>query len=157
MAARQAIRAAALILAFGAGPALAQPVTAEDPDRIAALMEAAGFPAEIVTTAYGDPAILSEAAGDIPFELRFFGCDRGRQCLSVQLRAGFPAGGLTAEEVNVWNGAMRYGRAHLGAPGEVFLSYDINLEAGGVPEANFAAQLAMWQMLLDRFAARLGL
>lgn len=152
---RQFAAGALCLAAFPAGAEEAALVTAADPARIAALLQQAGYPAEIVTTAYGDPAIISEAAGGVPFELRFYGCDRGVDCLSLQLLAGFAADGADMADANDWNRAMRYGRAHAGPDGAMFLAYDINLEAGGVPLANFMAQLAMWQMLLDRFIARL--
>lgn len=157
-------RTGAMLLALALAacpPALAQQtpheaqVTAADPERVLALLAAAGHAGEIATTAYGDPEIrISEA--ELPFQVRFYGCVRGRDCLSIQFIAGFATTGVTAEDANEWNRAMRYARAHVNDAGQAFVAYDVNLDAGGVSEANFNAQLALWGQLLDRFVARIG-
>jgi len=143
------------VVAATAAPLAAQNVTAEDPDRILALLHAAGHSARRETTVYGDPLIRATTS-DVPFVLRFYGCRNGGECLSVQFLAGFDTTAFTLAEANEWNRSMRYARAYLDENGNAFIAHDLSLDSGGIPEEVFLSSLALWEQVMARFAARIG-
>lgn len=157
MAARGGLAGAAVAAAVWAGAAGLAPgtgaaagtVSAAEPETLVAALEAAGFAGRLGRTRLGDPLIHAATPGALPFHVRFYGCREGRDCRSVQLVAAFAARGVAPERVNLWNAAMRFGRLHVTEGGQPVLSLDIALEPGGLPEAHVAAQLAIWEQLME--------
>jgi hypothetical protein len=138
---------------FAASAVIAQDnlITA-NPDAIAAQLQAAGLKTEIGTDSVGDPSITSIAA-DSNFEVYFYGCTAGKDCLSVQMNACFDAPeGITFEVINTWNFDMRYGKASLDDAKDPCLKMDVDLTKG-VAAATFQSSLKTWVELLGRFRA----
>lgn len=148
--------AVALVLSLAAAvPGGAETVRASDPDGVVAALRDAGFAAELRRTRAGDPLIRAATPGELPFQMRFYGCLGGRDCTSLQLVAGFAARGVSAETVNGWNAALRYGRVHVTGGGQPVLAMDVAPEPGGLTPAQFAARLATWDALVEGVLARL--
>ena len=150
---RHSIIALTAALTLAAAPAMAQDtlITA-NPDLIAAQLQAAGLKTEIGTDSVGDPSITSLAA-DSNFEVYFYGCTAGKDCLSVQMNACFDAPeGITFEVINTWNFDMRYGKASLDNAKDPCLKMDVDLTKG-VAAATFQSSLKTWVELLGRFRA----
>ena len=154
MAAAGLVRVAAVVLAL-AGPAAAEVLRAADPEGVAGALRAEGFAADLARTRGGDPLIRAATPGELPFQLRFFGCLRGADCTSLQFVAGFAARRVPAETVNGWNAALRFGRVHVTEGGQPVLSWDLLLEPGGLSPELFAAQLALWERMMEGVLALL--
>lgn len=145
--ARAGLLAAALVLAGGG--ATAGTVSAGQSEGLVEVLEGAGFAARLGRTRRGDPLIHAATPGELPFQIRFYGCRDGADCRSIQLVAGFAARGVELETVNGWNAAMRYGRVHLTEGGQPVLGYDLAFGAGGLPAAHVAEQFGLWERLME--------
>ena len=140
--------AALMLAAAGAAPAGAT-VGAGQPEGLVAVLEEAGFAARLGRTRRGDPLIHAATPGALPFQIRFFGCRNGADCLSIQLVAGFAARGVELETVNGWNAAMRFGRVHVTPGGQPVLSYDLAFAPEGLPAPHVAEQFELWERLME--------
>jgi Putative bacterial sensory transduction regulator len=139
-----------LTLAAGS-PALAQNVTADDPDAIVKLLQEWGYRATLVKDSQGDPKIDSATAG-VNFSVYFYGCTAGADCSSIQLSSGFDMeSGTTPEVVNAWNSTKRFGKVYLDDEQDPFIEMDITLAAGGVSRDNFRDDMDKWEQLLSDF------
>jgi hypothetical protein len=148
---RHSISALAAAAAMAAAPAMAQDtlITA-NPDLIAAQLQAAGLKTEAGTDSAGDPSIVSFAA-ESNFEVYFYGCTAGKDCLSVQMNACFDApNGIAFEVINTWNFDMRYGKASVDDAKDPCLKMDVDLTKGVAAET-FQSSLKTWVDLLGRF------
>ncbi|NES68323.1 MAG: YbjN domain-containing protein, partial [Okeania sp. SIO2D1] len=58
---------------------------------------------------------------------------------------------MTAEDMNRWNDRFRWGQAAVNEDGNPRLRMEVNLDAGGVSQANFIDTLDMWERVLGDF------
>lgn len=134
-----------------AAPLAAQNVTA-DVDRIAAILQQEGYQAKRL----GDPGEprIETSMGGYAAAVYFYGCDaKGKGCKSVQFYSGFnPKTSPTLDAMNEYGRANRFGRVYLDKDGDPVIEMDIDLEAGGMPQALFVDNLAYWNSILGRFA-----
>ncbi len=132
-------------------PALAENIIASDPEALADYMRSIGYRAELTTDDEGDPKIKS-ATGGANFSIYFYGCERNKQCDSIQLSSGFDLdNGSSLNAVNSWNSKKRYGKAYLDDENDPYVEYDINLANGGVSQENFRDTLELWDRVLTDF------
>lgn len=137
------------------GAALAQNITADDPGKIAATLQEAGYKAELTQDDQGDPKIKSSAGG-ANYSIYFYGCANNKHCQSIQFSAGFDlTNGTTLEVVNDWNTKKRYGKVYLDADKDPYIEMDVNLAYGGVSRKGFLDTLDSWDRLLSDFQAHI--
>jgi hypothetical protein len=140
---------AAALLTF-AVPAAAQNVTA-DPQKLVAVMQAAGYQAELGKDNTGDPMITSAAAGS-KFVVLFYNCTDHAACQTIQFQTAWAVKAkpsLTA--INDWNHGNRFGRAYIDKEGDPGLMMDINLDKGGMSPGLFRDNLEVWVAVLGNF------
>ncbi|MFA7432636.1 MAG: YbjN domain-containing protein [Gemmobacter sp.] len=144
-----AVLLAAFLVTAPPAPATAGMLGADDPEGIARALGQAGAPAELQQAPDGSPLIVSSAAG-LNYVLYFHGCTDGAGCTSLKFAVvvSFEVPPDPAA-VNDWNRTTRYGKAHVGAEGELRMEYDIST-VGGLPPEGFSAALAIWEELLGR-------
>jgi hypothetical protein len=137
-------------LLLGASPAPAQNVTA-DPKALAAVMQAAGYQAELGTDNTGDPMITS-AAGGSKFVVLFYNCTNHAGCLTIQFQTAWAMTAKpTLETINDWNHGNRFGRAYIDKEGDPGIMMDINLDKGGMSPRLFRDNLEVWAAVLGGF------
>lgn len=147
--------AAALL---GASPALAQQVTANDPQSVVRALAAAGYKAEVKKDSTGDPLILSASSGS-KFGVFFYNCANNANCATVQFHAAFdmPAGKAPSlDKLNLWNRSQRFGRAYLDKEGDPAIEMDIDLDKGGMSQALFLDNLEFWVSVMAQFEKEIG-
>ena len=137
----------------GASIALAPPlaaaegtVAASDPERIARVMEEAGYVAELDTDGYGDPLIRTTFAG-YGGSIYFYGCAEGTHagCDSIQFRVGLDRQApVTPELMNAIVRKYRFIALWLDKEGDPWVNYDV-YTGTGVPTANFIASLKAFE------------
>lgn len=153
------LRAAALAAAVALAPlggAVAANVEADNPWRIAQILQKEGYKAELGVTSKGAPKIESAAEGK-KFTVFFYGCANGQDCKSIQFSSGFRnKSPITAAKVNEWNLGKRFARAVSTDKGDAFLRMDVNMKNGGVSQATFENSLALWSLLLADFKRHIG-
>src|SRR5438094_2545606 len=141
--------AAAALLALAA-PATAQNVTA-DPQRLAAVMQAAGYQAELGKDNTGDPMITSAAAGS-KFVVLFYNCTNHAGCLTIQFQTAWAMKAKpTLAAINDWNHGNRFGRAYIDKEGDPGIMMDINLDKGGMSPGLFRDNLEVWATIVGNF------
>ncbi|HET9459122.1 MAG TPA: YbjN domain-containing protein [Sphingomicrobium sp.] len=143
---------------LGASPALAQQVTAKDPQSIARALLASGYQAEIKKDGEGDPMIMSASSGT-RFGVFFYNCTNHANCATVQFHAGFdtdPGKAPSLEKINAWNRTQRFGRAYLDNEGDPVIEMDIDLDDGGMSQALFLDNLEFWVSVLAQFEKEIG-
>jgi hypothetical protein len=135
--------------------ALAQDLLrASVPEGIAEQFQLAGLQVKIGQDDFGDPMISSSASG-ANFDLYFYNCQDGKDCLSVQFSACFDLiEGEKMTVINSWNSDMRYGKAHLDEEFDPCLKMDVDM-AGGTPVATFQSALDTWTKILGRFVGKI--
>lgn len=151
-----------LAAAFAAGALAASGASAQSSgvvegvtmDDVVALVQNAGYAAELTTLANESLAVITRMSG---FEIYIYpyGCEpaggKGGQpvCDSLQLRIalGIPS---TAETMAAWNAEYRYTRAFLSPEtGNPRLAYDFLVS--GITEAQFERTIRLYNDLLDLF------
>jgi hypothetical protein len=145
---------AALLLA-GATPAVAQSVTA-DPQKLAAVMQAAGYQAELGKDNTGDPMITSAAAGS-KFVVLFYNCTNHTACSTIQFQTAWAMKVKpTLSAINDWNHGNRFARAYIDKEGDPGIMMDINLDKGGMSPALFRDNLEVWVTVLGNFKKQMS-
>lgn len=145
---------AAALLAF-AVPATAQNVTA-DPQKLAAVMQAAGYQAELGKDNTGDPMITSAAAGS-KFVVLFYNCTDHANCSTIQFQTAWAMKVKpTLGSINDWNHGNRFARAYIDKEGDPGIMMDVNLDKGGMPPGLFRDNLEVWVAVLGNFKKQLG-
>lgn len=82
---------AALVASTAANAACpANMVCASEPQTVVAALTTAGYKAKLGKDSTGDPTIESAASG-YDFDVMFYGCKQGKDCVSLQFRAGWKA------------------------------------------------------------------
>lgn len=154
---RTAIFAVAIGL-LAASPALAQQVTAKDPQSVARALLASGYRAEMKKDGEGDPMIMSASSGT-KFGVFFYNCTNHANCATVQFHAGFdtdPGKAPSLEKINAWNRTQRFGRAYLDNEGDPVIEMDIDLDDGGMSQPLFLDNLEFWVSVLAQFEKEIG-
>lgn len=145
----------AAILLAGAAPASAQNVTA-DPQKLAAVMQAAGYQAELSKDTTGDPMIKSAASGS-KFVVLFYNCTNHAACSTIQFQTAWEMKSKPSlASINQWNHASRFGRAYIDKDGDPGVMMDVNLDKGGMPPALFRDNLDVWVAVLGDFKKHIG-
>lgn len=132
-------------------PAAAQEMlTGANPFAFVTTIRDEGYKAELSEDDNGNPKIEGRM-GRSNYTIYFLGCEDSQGCNSIQFSAGYgkPEGWPIAE-VNAWNRAWRYGKAHVDDEGNPYLKYDINTDYG-VTRASFADSLDIWRILVAEF------
>jgi putative sensory transduction regulator len=125
-------------------------VTAEDPDRLVAIIQALGFQARLEEDSIGDPLIRSSSNG-VDFSIQFYGCTKNKRCRSLHFTAGYDLeDGASNEAIEEWNQQKRFASAYLDNENDPFLQMDVNLEKG-VTQQNFESTFDLWQDLKAEF------
>jgi len=148
----------ALALAVPAisAPAAAQNLGANNPAAIAAVLQQAGYRAEITKDASNDPMIRS-AAGGKNFQVLFYGCTNNKDCTTVQFYAAFAHKGVTLEKINNFNKRMRWARVYLDNDADPVIEMDLNMDEGGIARANFRDNLDVWASVFGSFVSEFEL
>lgn len=143
---------AALAITFGtASAAVADNVTAANPQSLMSFFESEGAPAKLVEDNVGDPKIeLKHYSTD--FSVYFYGCDSGKSCDAIQFFSGYATEGKVAiATINEWNTDRRFARAYLTDDGAARIEYDIYTGADGITTEDFAEIFEIWVDLLGNF------
>jgi Putative bacterial sensory transduction regulator len=140
----------AAALGFG-GAAQAQMVVSQNPQSVAAAMQAAGYRAELSADDSGDPMIRSTSSGT-NFAVFFYGCTKNTACSTVAFAAAYgnPAKGNLAA-INAWNSKARFGRGYLSDTGQARLEMDVDLDDGGISRLLFTDNLEFWVAVMASF------
>ncbi len=143
-----------LSLTCTGAPAAAQ-VQAQQPRTVAAVLQDAGYRAELTKDQQGDPMIKSSSGG-YEFEVFFYNCTDNADCRTVQFHSGYSeASDASAEAMNEWNKAFRFGRAYV-KDGIAHLEMDVDLDDGGMSPALFQDNLEFWVSVKEDFEERIG-
>ncbi|WP_376873786.1 YbjN domain-containing protein [Albirhodobacter sp. R86504] len=130
-------------------------IGADNPDRLVDEMQRLGYRAQLTTDEYGDPKILSAAAGS-NFAVYFYGCEDGQSCTSIQFSSGFDTDdGRDLSVANEWNENNRYGKAYLDSERDPFLEMDMSM-TGGISADLFAENLRIWDIVLAEYKEHIG-
>jgi hypothetical protein len=147
--------ALAFALAGFATPAMAQNVTAADPQGILKVFESAGFKATLDKGDDGKPMIRSTAENGSSFILFFLTCDEGgKNCKTLQFYAGYKDK-TTLAKINSWNAESRFARAYQSDAGDSRIEMDIDVDMGGISAALMKDNLEVWAALMARFEQHL--
>ncbi|MRX49681.1 YbjN domain-containing protein [Paracoccus sp. S-4012] len=140
----------ALALALMVVPAFSQDlVDGSDPEAILAIAKGYGS-ADLQTDDAGDPQIIGRMDGQ-QYAVSFYGCEGGKDCTNLQFAAVWVVdGAVTAEAVDAWNEAKRFGKAYLDEDGDPWLEMDVNL-AFGVTRQNLDDTFDWWKVVVDGF------
>ena len=143
-------------LSFSAA-ALAQAlVSAENPARLAEIVQKLGFQAKVDRDDVGDPVIYSSSSG-FDFTIYFYDCTDNERCKSLHFTAGYDLPkGTALETVQQWNADKRFASSYLDHENDPFLQMDVNT-AGGITEKNFEEWLDLWQSLKGEFEGYIGI
>lgn len=144
--------------AFAAAPALAQQVTATDPQTVVQALSASGYQAQLTKDNSGDPMIRSSSSGS-GFLIYFYNCTSGAACATVQFHASYDTTTESApslETINKWNREQRFGRAYLDAQGDPAIEMDVDLDDGGMSQELFIDNLEFWVVVMARFEETIG-
>ncbi|TBW37052.1 YbjN domain-containing protein [Siculibacillus lacustris] len=132
-------------------PAGSGTLTGADAEAIAAIARAYGE-ATVSKDKNGDPTIKVRSKG-AGWTMSFYGCEKGTDCLSIELYHGFETDAKPSpERINEWNRTKRWGKAYLDKDGDPNLNFDINLR-GGVMRANLDSDIARWVDMIGDFKA----
>lgn len=134
----------------------AQTVHAGDPQSIVAALQSAGYKAELTKDDSGDPLVSSASSGT-EFSVYFFGCEKGRDCTSVQFYAGYKTDKpLPFELINEWNASKRFAKVYISKTGGGRIELDVNLDPGGISRALFVDTLDVWVRAMAAFETHIG-
>ncbi len=149
---------AALLLAGSPAPADEGhgALAASNPIGILRAMRAAGYTAEIGEDSYGDPQIQSEISHS-KFMVRFYNCEAGANCGTIQLRASYDLNEpVSVESMNSWNQNKLYGRAYLSAEGHPVVEHVVSMREDGIGPGNFKWVLGTWGEVIREFETYVG-
>ena len=138
---------AGLLLAPAAGAAVRDSITKEE---VAAALRAVGATdVSLERDAAGDPMVAANLH-DADFQVLMYDCS-GDRCASIQFRSGYDLDdGMSWDEMNDWNTALRYGKAWLDEEGDPFIELDLDL-SGGSSDGQVRKYVAMWDAMLSGF------
>jgi hypothetical protein len=141
---------AAVAVAVPAAPAAAQNVL-PTPQSVSAALQAAGYKAEVGKDGTGDPMVTSSSSGT-RFGTLFYGCTDHTGCTNIQFTVSYDlAKGTSADRMDAWNAAHRFGRAFLDKDQDPVLAMDLDLDKGGLSKALFQENLNTWISLMTAF------
>jgi Putative bacterial sensory transduction regulator len=150
---------AAVLLAFAGlvapAGASAQNVVAQNPQSVVNALQDAGCKAQLGKDNGGDPMITSATSGK-NFLILFFGCTKGAACTSIQFYTGFNKTDADLAKVNEWNEGKRFGRAAIDKDGDPVIRMDVDIDLGGISPALFKDHIAIWVVVVNKFAALVG-
>lgn len=125
-----------------------------DGTRIAAILQAAGYRAQLEQTDSGAPRIRSGMEG-INYTIAFLGCAR-QPCTAIMFTSAFRMENPPdIAAVNTWNRTRNIGTAYLandGLPGLIFV---VPMQ-GGISRETFDFALESWRIALTDFARDIG-
>ena len=132
-------------------PAARQPpVSSLSPAAFAAVLQRAGFTAEMQTE--DGHAFLLAKADATPFQVFFSNCQAGGGCTDMEMYAGFTGAPRVAwERINGWNARTRFSRAFLDENRNPALQMDVSL-LGGVSQDSLKTSLETWKSALGTFS-----
>lgn len=126
-------------------------ICASKPETVAKAMQEGGFRAKLDKDKTGDPMISSEASG-YEFDVFFYGCEKAKDCSSLQFHTSFVAEpDNTPAYANAWNSTKRFVQASVNDKQILQLSYDVST-IGGLNQVNFIDVTEWWSALLGDFA-----
>ena len=154
-------RASALFLAVFAGAASAGEPVPPDPWEVIHSVRALG-PAEVVRDDFRDPLIRAtlDDAPALPWEVSFYGCRLGRDCVSALLTLRLwhrtweedpPPARSVARRIAEWNASKLVGRAWRDAGGRIVLDHAV-VFGPGLPAETLASTLEAWVDAMREFA-----
>ncbi len=152
---RSTLALAALLLICEAAPAMAENITAANPQSLMDFFATEGAPAKLTTDNVGDPRIDMNYYGT-DFSVYFYGCSDGKHCDAIQFFVGYAAKDLPLAKVNDWNTDQRFGRAYLADEGAVRMEYDVYTGADGITPEDFSEIFELWTRLLGKFEEHIG-
>jgi hypothetical protein len=134
-----------------ARPALAQNVTASNPESVAAVIRGKGFEVETTKDKGGDPMLRAEGKG-YKFMVLFYGCTSGRNCATVGLYAGWTGASADVDSINEWNRTNRFGRAYIDKENDPAVEMDIDLDDGGMSRLLFEDHIEFWLSVMANYS-----
>lgn len=144
---------AILVIAFVASPLAAQQlVTADSPEAILSVAQMYGG-ASMDTDSLGDPMIVGSIS-DINYVVYFYGCTKGLNCSSIQLRATWSIDHVSLEHINEWNRTTRFGKAYVEEDGDAAIEMEVNLDYG-VTRDNLEDTFDWWRIGLTEYVDHL--
>lgn len=143
---------AALALATSSTAALAENISAKNPQIIADILKSQGLPADVKTAGQEAPYIES-VHDNLKFIILFMNCDdSNRQCKTIQFYMGYKdAKKTTLEQLNSWNKEKRFARAYRDDEGDPVLEMDVDLDFAGIPRENVGEAVNTWKALMNAF------
>jgi type 1 fimbria pilin len=137
-------------------PASSGMVRSQDPQSLVAAMLAGKYEAKLGKDKVGDPMITSAVQGTA-FQVYFYNCTANKECATITFHSGYALQNKpTADLINQWNRAKRFGRAYLDKVGDPILEMDIDLDDGGISPALFVDNLEFWASLVPDFEKHIG-
>ena len=143
----------AVLLAFGATPALAQDVPAGGVTvpEVAQWLRSKGYPVQLVTLSKGSVEIRSASNG-VNFYIHFYDCHGGPRCASLGFDAGFNTHGrFDLAKENAWNSNNRWARVSIDKNDDPWLVMDVDVFPGGTYTL-LNDELGIWRDMLSTFA-----
>jgi hypothetical protein len=139
------------VLAISSTVALAQDISARDPDRIAQLLRERGQTAIVTVDKFNDPFIETSAA-NIDYNILFYGCLAHKDCTSLSLHAQRIAVGTASfEAMNQWNTDQRWTKLYTDDVNSATMEMDFLFLEAPMNAANFSAYLDIWDRSLAQF------
>lgn len=134
-----------------ARPAMAQNVTASNPESVASVIRGKGFDVELTKDDEGDPMIRAGGKG-YKFLVLFYGCTDGRDCTTLGLYAGWTDSSADIDRINRWNRDNRFGRAYIDKDGDPVVEMDIDLDDGGMSRLLFEDHIEFWMSIMSQYS-----
>lgn len=134
-----------------ARPALAQNVTASNPESVASVIRGKGFEVETTKDSGGDPMLRAEGKG-YKFTVLFYGCTSGRDCATLGLYAGWTGASADLGRINEWNRTNRFGRAYIDKENDPVIEMDIDLDDGGMSRPLFEDNIEFWMSVMANYS-----
>lgn len=140
------------------GAAQAAPTESLTLPEIGALLDEAGFSAELVEIPGSGVSGAVGQVGDVSFSLRALDCSGApRACATLLLYAQFdlgrPVSASDYQAVNRFNDGQVFGRAYVDADDQrVGVDYTIEMR-GGVSRDHIGRNLVRWKSVVERFVA----
>lgn len=102
-----------------------------------------------------DPTLVG-TLHEAQFQVLMYDCDGQDRCSSIQYRSGYDlADGMTLEDVNEWNTAMRYGKVWLDEVDDPYLELDLDLSQGST-DGQVRRYAEAWGALMKHFQDYIG-
>lgn len=137
--------------AASAGPVF----TSVSGDEVQAVLQRAGYRAELGVDSVGDP-MVSSATGGLGYTVYFYECSSEKRCNSLVFWGGFAMNEKPSiDAINEWNQTKRFSRAYLDEEGDPILEMDLLVD-GGITEATLVEALNLWDQSLPLFADHVG-